>query len=265
MRRLISLGLLGAALSAGLVLVVQPAAKEQKIKMVKTFSPSRGKPWTYALKKDGETVSSNTIKNDREISFIPDQTQLEVCPASGRCVSATLTKDYAATGKQIAIDRTGAISPKTASEIKKAIADSQMVEVMVLIPVHKIKVPATLRSGTETAQYDKKSITKSSSKVASVEIPGVGQQISFSKPKVSVGVPGEKLVADEKLAKEEHYRIKIKVPTDSELFYLSINKGPLKRVKMRAGDKIDKNTVIRMGHGDEFFILNAPQPTADSY
>lgn len=285
MKRLIALGLLGVALSAGLVLVVQPATKEKmaKVKMVKTHYPSRGKAWTYALKKDGETVSSNTIKNDRVISFIPDKTQLEVCLASGRCVSSTLTSVYAEKGKQIAIDEAGAISPQTAAWIKEEIADSKeaasnkqtaagateqlekfrisadaltavgnksslkddpnLVDVTVSIPTRFQDDPFVL-SASQQANGDGVYSFQTVDKLR--HVPSTQEEYSAQKAK------GIKYVDR---TETRFYVVPLRIPAGRHAVYFSINNAQGKKLSLRAQDEVKKGTRIRMGtKGGAFFV-----------
>lgn len=121
-----------AALVCGsFVRIMLPATVEPvNVKIVKTDSAFRGKPWSYrVISTQKPNPSYKNIRRDDTISFTPGtNAELEVCTETGgkgACQKNSLENKgqeivYAA-GKQIAIDGSGNALARTSSEIQALI------------------------------------------------------------------------------------------------------------------------------------------------
>lgn len=241
----------------GFVPLAMASEKPVKVKIVKTDTPSRNKPWYYrvvsTLDQD-PNPAYKSIKRDDTVSFTPGTSaELHICTepkGQGTCWRKYFS-DLDLKGKQIAIDAAGTISARTADEIKKMIAETDPkkatvikaenpVKVTVLIPTSKFKVPFVLISAPSAINnriYDRVPVTSFTGTVTrNIGRAGTQQHVPF-------------------------YKVSITVPGGKQPFYLSIDNKPGRKVilrddqKRQIHDEITEKSIIRMGTSENVFFV----------
>jgi len=255
-----------------------PKVKPTKIEMIKTDFASRGKPWNYQIdvQGNGEWSMPKRIKNDVYIPVILGTTKLKILVPAAQLnpVEQQITSAYT---HKIAIGKYGTISPRTADEIKKMIADSKKassasavvgtpvpltnpVTIKLWIPKSKLPVPFVVKSAPKATgdEYTDAKVVQEGNEI----INHVGDDYYVVDLKVEKIAPGQQNTGS----------------------FIRINDKPGKRIIIRnseatirknrnaAGemvsygdiaaieDAIEKDSIVKMGTSENvFFVIPAPQ------